>query len=159
LIDGYTKCLKHVTNLIEASEILYSAKKYFASIPLSVLAIEESYKIVLFQQHLSSKQGISEMRWKKISQGDAAHRHKLTSIFDDSKTEIRDRISEQTYNQVAAFQETLYGTKVIPYKTAIKQAGVETERLAALNEIKKHCFYLHWDDPEWSNFCLSTSEA
>ncbi len=158
LMEGYRICLQHVENLIDASEVLYNSGRYIASIPLSILATEESYKIFLFQQHLGTKQAISDTRWEKISKGDIAHRNKLTGIYTDAKTEVKNHISKESYDNIGAIQETLYGRKVLSYEAAGKPDGRGTERLSILNEIKKHCFYLHWDGADWSNFHLFTTE-
>lgn len=148
-----------VARHIHASEILYRSQNYIESIPLSILAIEESYKIDVFKKQLKLKQGISKDRWKKISRTDAAHRIKLAGIYTEAKAEIKDTMSKETYDKFAAIHERLYGKKAKPYEVAARPDGIGGDRLEALNEVKKDCFYVDWDDTrsDWVSFHLLTS--
>jgi len=55
LKEGLQKEANHIESLLEASQILYDAKKYSLSLPLSVLALEEVTKLRLIRNRYLQK--------------------------------------------------------------------------------------------------------
>lgn len=156
--EGYQKCLEHVQSLIEVAQILHQAGKYDAAIPFAILAIEESYKLKLFQKCLSSKMGISKSAWEKITDGGIAHKRKLIRPYVEAQQSMKKDITEQKYQAFQKLFDTLgYGHKLIPLSDAQRYNQIIIDRFQALDALKQHSFYLNWKDRKWSTLKMSLS--
>jgi AbiV family abortive infection protein len=80
LSDGLERSKNHVKFLLESSKILYDKKKYSLSIPFSVLAIEEYYKMRFILNHIENDVGITKHEWESITCGRGVHKSKLKKV-------------------------------------------------------------------------------
>lgn len=141
-IEGFDKCARHIENLIDSSELLH--KRYIASIPLSILAFEETAKLQFIQEHLKSGKDIEIDEWKNLTHSNKTHNLKSTRIYDKSIQSMNE-IPEEEYLIHAYINKNLgLVSDPLTHEEAKKPKENVLRVLRSYNKIKQDCLYLDW---------------
>lgn len=148
--SGVDIILEHTDQLLKDSELLIKKKRYSASIPLSIFAIEEIGKSNFLESLIKLKKPLTKEIWREITSGGIAHVKKTTGLivsekfFLDSSNPEKDKILDEIMTKLG-----------IPF-TDSKMAKIHNMLRKAtylrLENIKHDCLYVNKDGKDWINF-------
>src|SRR5690348_1832231 len=92
---GIRTCMNHIDTLLRNSELLIKNKRYSASIPISILAIEELGKAEVLSVALSIKKPLPERIWNDLTRGGSAHIKKTTALILSRKLHLKNSTPEE----------------------------------------------------------------
>ena len=148
---GLFSILEHTDQLLKDSELLIRKKRYSASIPLSIIAIEEIGKSYFLESVIKSRKPVFDKIWDEITKGGGAHIKKTTSLILARKLYL-DNITPEQNSDVDKMMKEL-GMEV----TDTKQIKIENMLLKAtflrLENLKHDCLYINREkNKKWINF-------
>lgn len=147
---GLWTIIKHTDNLLNDSKLLLKKKKYTASVPLSILAIEEVGKTHILSQLIKIQKPLSDKIWNEITRGGVAHVTKTTSLILSRKHYLESNPENET------IVDELMQYAGMP-KSDIRSAKIENMLMKAtflrLEKLKHDCFYTNIDiNKNWIDF-------
>lgn len=157
LREGYKKGKNLVLRLFDEDEFFYTQRQFSTSISLSILIKEELIKLNLIRNHIMNKSEISEKEWDAVSES-GSHIIKLTKLYADALDQIKN-LGEGGYNHVVEM-ERKQGTKqeFNKFSDVSNENPLIKKRLKSLNNIKKACWYLDWQNSQWVTLSSIYSE-
>jgi len=159
LEEGFQKCSEQIEFLLTTSKFLYDNGKYAASVPFSILGSEEASKLKLILNHIKKNEDISDDEWKSLTRGRGVHGKKLISTYVEGKEKSKNYTNEDLKSLEAAAKELGYPD----VETSLQQLtggpnATVVKRLEISDKIKQDCFYLNWDNSNWSSFFTKATE-
>lgn len=148
---GLQSCIDHTARLLKDSKLLIKKKRYSASIPLSILAIEETGKAHVMQESLSLGKPLSDKIWKDMTRGGNAHVKKVTSLILSRKLHL-DNTTPEEDNRFNEIMKDV-GIPVVEKNMAQIDNAIMRGLFLRLERIKQDCFYTDLDtNKNWINF-------
>lgn len=142
--EGYKISLLVVDRLLQDSELLLKKKRYSSSIPLSILALEEFSKILIFEAVSKQNKGLPKSIWTKLS-GGGSHLNKL-SLYADARKKILEIKTPKKFDEIyKKFSKDIGLTDKVGGKHVDHETELFQKLLPKLNSIKMKCFYLDYD--------------
>ena len=155
LEEGFHKGFAHVQKMIDSSIILHESGHHSTSIAISILAHEELAKLRYVVAHIGDQKPISLKEWKALSRG-GSHNAKLEKFYADFYNDIIRLCSERPETVLEANPNlTMDEVRDFPKRVDLKHLTVLG---CKLNDIKKECIYLDWNDGDWSTFDNNTTK-
>lgn len=148
--DGINLALLYSISLLNSSGELFNKRKYQQSIPLAILAYEESAKANWLLIHLEEKRGVTREDWKSLRD----HKFKLTQLEKDILKRL-DNMSDAEMKIYLQFQqESAKEIAETSKEDAIKKRNDLLDILDKFEKIKEICLYSNWDQNEkkWKSF-------
>lgn len=152
LQEGHSKCAKHIELLIDSCDVLLSSRKYPTTIALSILALEESAKLELIQNHLIHNVGISKKEWDSVTSY-GSHSKKLKNPVRE-EVEAFKRVGKEIVDHVGEWNEYLFGFPTPSYEDYQSITEKHYEYFGKLNFVKQDCLYMKWDNSKWKTFSI-----
>lgn len=152
--EGYDKIIKVVKRLLKNSHGHLKIGEYSNSIPLSILALEETAKADYLHMANKNNKGISRKEWENLTSGGKSHITKLM-YMTDKRAKSLERWSEDDIQAMNYYNSKIGFVSKYPNKSAIKQ---ETEFfrkiIPKLKNLKEDCFYTSWihEERKWNYF-------
>lgn len=149
LKEGFGIATRHIQNMIDSSKILFDSKHYTTSISLSILTLEELTKFRVILIHFHNKIPITKEEWISLSKG-GSHATKLKKIYEDAMKQVIE-MGEKHHKKVQELGKKLGQNKLSDFQKITKD-NPYVQKLPNLNNIKKDCIYLNWENTDWSTF-------
>lgn len=141
---------KNIEFLLRQCKSSFEDKNYQLSIPLAVLAFEESSKI--FQLYSIGKDGddITNNDWEQLRKHDV----KLTGIDKEIKKELHKEFDFETPFKSYMLQSVGLNDVVQDKEQAIKVIEKTIEIQSRFSKIKEACLYTNWNkqNKDWDDF-------
>lgn len=147
---GLWAIIKNTDRLLLDSELLLKKKRYSASVPLSILAIEESGKVLFLSSLIQLKKPLSEKFWNEVTKGGISHVKKTTGLIF-----ARTKYLENRNDEDSILDETLKNAGI--KLTELKRAKIDNMIMKAtflrLEKLKHDCLYTDMDkNKNWKDF-------
>ena len=155
LEEGFHKGFAHVQKMIDSSIILHESGHHSMSIATSILAHEELAKLRYIVAHIGDQKHISLTEWKALSRG-GSHNAKLEKFYADFYNDII-RLCSERPEAVRKVNPNLTMEEIRDFPKLVDLKHL-TFLGCKLNDIKKECIYLDWNDGGWSTFDANTTK-
>lgn len=157
LEDGFNRVKDQVESLINCSRLSLQQHEYTISVGLSVLAYEEIYKMQRFLFGLTDGTGIGEDEWNEITKGDrktrkSAHVIKAERSYLDKKKQIQTKGYDEHLVMESIMSKLYENYMYRSYSEKTRIDPLVIERLRTFSSIKNSCFYLGWENNDWTIF-------
>jgi AbiV family abortive infection protein len=148
--SGIDNIVEHTDQLLKDSELLIKKKRYSASIPLSIFAIEEIGKSNFLESLIKLKKPLTKELWKEITGGGIAHVKKTTGLIVSEKTFLDSSNPEkdEKLNEIM----TKLGIPFTDTKMAKIHNMLRKATYLRLENIKHDCLYVNKNGNNWINF-------
>ncbi|HXV38190.1 MAG TPA: AbiV family abortive infection protein [Nitrosopumilaceae archaeon] len=143
LKKGVELCLNNGKRLLDDAKLLQKNKKFASAIPLYIISYEELNKGLFLEEHLFSKEDISDTEYKEVFTSHS-HLKKLKIQYEVKKKTIEemDDIEFNNYEEMSnKIGSIWWGTN---RQTALMSCNNALATLGKLNELKKNFFYVDY---------------
>jgi len=129
LKELFKVCEKNIRGLLKSAEVLHQSIPQ-KSIPLIILALEETYKLNRLSKYITSKKNMNKDEWDKLLQY-GSHGKKIRGFFQDALDEYK-KMKPSVYSQVAKQFNTI---SELNYKESYDDAITDEDYI--LNSLNK----------------------
>ena len=143
LKKGVELCLNNGKRLLDDAKFLQNNKRFASAIPLYVISYEELNKGLFLEDHLFSKEDISDEEYRQVFTGQS-HLKKLKIQYEVKKKVIEemDDAEFDNYEDISnKIGSTWWGTN---RQTALMSCNNALTTLGKFNELKKNFFYVDY---------------
>lgn len=143
LKKGIELCLNNGKRLLDDAKFLQENKRFASAIPLYIISYEELNKGLFLEDHLFSKEDISDKEYKEVFTS-RSHLKKLKLQYEIKKKTI-DEMDDAEFNNYEDVSNKIgsiwWGTN---RQTALMSCNNALTTLGKFNELKKNFFYVDY---------------